>query len=456
MRFRPRTTTGSRRGRHTVGAVAATAAMIVAAVAPFSLSAGPARGAGPSGSDPFTVTGAQLRWGVNNESNNRAFAPGTHNFFSAGIVPDPGRGGTTLPQSSWRASEGDVRIEKQQADGAYALATWDGLTTTPQGATITSPASGQFSNHQVVLGAGSGTVDPATGFATIAWKGSFTVLFYSGMSFFTVTDPTLTVTPERAQLTATAGGFASDMEDQAQWSALPPTPVVLADLPRAEVDLTAADGFASTPAYLGVDWQVPADESAQVGGQWKGAFPSSFLDFLATAGTAGYWYSTGGSTDAYKPALPLTVSWAGAPVVAPSPSPTATPTKPTRTPTKNATPKPTEAPTAAPSRPPSPTAAPTASTTRPLAPAPPGTPSSVDAATAPDTGVLAGGSATSPLAVQPVLVQAATSPPTSAAPAADDTESHVLWLLGCVLLLGALATTLISTSLVSKPVEGTK
>ena len=41
--------------------------------------------------------------------------------------------------------------------------------------------------------------------------------------------------------------------------------------------------------------------------------------------------------------------------------------------------------------------------------------------------------------------------------AADtDPDRHLLWLLGCVLLLGALATTLISTSLVSTSVEGKK
>ena len=58
-----------------------------------------------------------------------------------------------------------------------------------------------------------------------------------------------------------------------------------------------------------------------------------------------------------------------------------------------------------------------------------------------------------PLAISPVLVSTATPPP--AAPAADtDSERRVLWLLGCVLLLGALATTLISTSLVSTSVEG--
>jgi hypothetical protein len=56
--------------------------------------------------------------------------------------------------------------------------------------------------------------------------------------------------------------------------------------------------------------------------------------------------------------------------------------------------------------------------------------------------------------VQPLLVSATPSPPATAAPAAADTESHALWWLGCVLLLGALATTLISTSLVSTSLEG--
>ena len=441
--------------RHTLAALTATAGVLLAAVLPFALLAEPARGSGSAaGTEPFTVTGAQLRWGINQESNNRAFAPGTHNFFSAGIVRDPGRGGTTIAQADWRAEDGNVRIEKQQPDSSYALATWGGLGTAPDGTEIASPTSGVFSNHQVVLGAGSGTVDPATGFADIAWSGSFTVLYYSGMSFFTVTDPRLTVTPERAQLTATLGGFASDMEDQSTWVPLPPTDVVLADLPRNEVDLTSATGFAATPAYLGVGWSPPADEAAQVDGTWKGAFPASFLDFLSSAGTAGYWYSTGGSTDRFKPALPLTVSWAGAPVATPA----ASPTKPTKTPTRTPTKSPTTRPTKSPST--SPTATPTPRATT-AAPTPRSTPAALPVVQAPPpssgSGEVQAAPVAAPLAVQPVLVPAQQAPPLPAAgAAAPDPEPHALWLLGCVLLLGALATTLISTSLVSTSSEGKK
>jgi hypothetical protein len=68
--------------------------------------------------------------------------------------------------------------------------------------------------------------------------------------------------------------------------------------------------------------------------------------------------------------------------------------------------------------------------------------------------------AAAPLVVTPVLVSASAPPsPTpsaAASTAATDSEPHVLWLLGCVLLLGALATTLISTSLVNNSVEGKK
>lgn len=446
----------ARSRRFGLGALAGTAAVLLASLAPFALLVGPARGAEEVRSEPFTVSGAQLRWGINHESNNRAFAPGTHNFFSAGVVPDPGTGGTTLEEQDWRAESGNVRIEKQQADGTYAPATWAGLATAPDGTPIASATSGRFSNHQVVVSGGSGSVDPTTGFAEITWQGSFTVLYYSGMSFFTVTDPTLTVTPERAQLTATLGGFASDMEDQTQWTPMPPTRVVLADLPLAEVDLTSADGFASTPAYLGVGWQAPSGESAQVDGPWRGAFPSSFLDFLSSAGTAGYWYSTGGATDAYKPALPLTVSWAGASIATPSAS--ASPTsKPTSKPTKGPTKSPTKGPPSSPAATPTDQVpSPTPRTTPPSVLAPvvegPGS-SSVDGAAAPPQGEPTAQAA--PLAISPVLVSAATPPP--AALAADtDPDRHLLWLLGCVLLLGALATTLISTSLVSTSVEGKK
>jgi hypothetical protein len=269
----------------------------------------------------FEVDDAELRWGLNNESNNRAFAPGTFNFFSAGKIPNPGRGGQTMPQSAWKQADGNVSIQKYStAAGGYVPATWAGLQTDSDGNIIASPTSGRFSNHQVVIDHGVGTVDPATGTATISWTGSFTVVYYSGYGFFYVTDPTLTVTHGDAVLTATLGGYASSMDDLSKWQALPDTPATLADL--GQVDLGAGLGFTATPAYAGVAVTIPAGGAPQrtdLPG-W-GSFPQSFIDFQVAGGLGSYWYTSGGSTDGNKPALPLTVSYdAGNPITQAAPS----------------------------------------------------------------------------------------------------------------------------------------
>jgi len=270
----------------------------------------PAPEAPPTGA--FTVTDAQVRWGINDESNNRAFAPGTFNFLSAGKIPDPGRGGVIMPESAWSQSSGNVAIEKF-LNGAWTPATWAGLRTTSTGTTM-SGTNGPFSTHEVVISGGTGTVDPAAGTASIQWTGSFSVVYYSGYSFFYVTDPRLTVTGGIGTLTGTLSGYASSMEDLEKWQAVTPVPdVTLADL--GPVDLTADLGFSAQPAYAGVAVALGADQVPQVRtGTW-GSFPQSFINYQTTSGTGAYWYSSGGSADAHKVAKPVTVSYAaGAPV----------------------------------------------------------------------------------------------------------------------------------------------
>ncbi|WP_205475297.1 hypothetical protein, partial [Nocardioides sp. SYSU D00038] len=284
----------------------------------------------PDPAAAFTVDDAQLRWGLNDESNNAAFAPGTYNFLSAGQVPDPGSGGRTIRNGRWShtdavawwASRGKVRIEKRTADGRFVAATFAGLSTDASGARITSPTSGRFSGHQVVVDGGRGSVDPRAGTATVSWTGSFSVVHYSGMSYFVVSDPRLVVTRSEARLTGTLSGYASDRDDPTRWTAMPRQTVTLANLPRSQVALPARGGFTATPAYAGVRYDAPAAGIAQVrsGPHW-GAFPSGFLGWLDRAGSAAYWYSSGGATDAYKTASPLAVSWSADDPVAPPSGP---------------------------------------------------------------------------------------------------------------------------------------
>lgn len=245
------------------------------------------------------VDGAVLRWGMSNEANNAAHAPGTYNFFSAGRVPDPGRGNVQLPPAAWSQSAGAVAIEKW--DGTrYRPATWDGLSRDPDGVPITGPSSGRYSGHQFVFSGGTGTVDRVAGTARISWVGTVSVLAYSGYSFFYLSDPVLEVADGSGVLTGTLSGFGASREEPDRWQEIAPVPVTLADLPL--VDLADAAGFRALPAYDGV--------AVSVGGApYTGAFPQSFLDFCDLLGTAAFWHDTGSSTDPAKKALPLSVSY---------------------------------------------------------------------------------------------------------------------------------------------------
>ncbi|MDF9718146.1 hypothetical protein, partial [Nocardioides sp. ChNu-99] len=271
----------------------------------------------PPTTGAVAVDDAVLRWGLTNESNNAAHEPGAHNFFSAGrAVPGVG---VHLRERQWAASDGGVSVEKW--DGStWRTATWDGLRTTSAGAPITNPSAGTFSNHQVVLRAGAGEVDRAAGTARIAWTGTFTVLYYSGRSFFHVSDPVLAVADGRGTLTATVTGYASSREDPTQREPLAPREVRLADLPA--VDLDDVTGFTTTPAYRGVRVSGTAQRTD---GADAGSFPQSFVTLMEELGTGAFWYSSGASTDAFKVALPVTVSYdASAPVVVPQPAPAPT------------------------------------------------------------------------------------------------------------------------------------
>ncbi|MCZ4497629.1 MAG: hypothetical protein JWQ74_182 [Marmoricola sp.] len=285
--------------RSPLAAVLLAVAVLVAAV----LGAAPATAADEAGSS--TISNAVLRWGMSNEANNAAHAPGTTNFFSAGKIPDPGKGNVKLPQASWNQSAGNVAIEKWDG-AAYQPATWAGLSTDASGAAITSPSSGRYSGHQLVFSAGAGTLNRDAGTAHIAWDGDVSVLFYSGYSFFYLSDPVLDVADGKGTLKATASGFGTSQADPTLWTAIAPATVTLATLP--EVDLDDAAGFNTIPAYDGV-------KVSSAGSSYTGSFPQSFIDFLTDAGTAPFWFNSGSSTDPAKKALPVTVSYdASAPV----------------------------------------------------------------------------------------------------------------------------------------------
>ncbi len=276
--------------------------------------------AGPTVREPFTLDDAVLRWGMSNEANNRAFAPGTYNFFSAGRIADTGPG-QSVGADRWRATDGAVSVQKRQPDGGYQQAEWATLHTAPDGSELGPPNAGTFASTQIVISGGRGEVDPTANTAHISWTGSYTVVFYSGLAFFYVSDPELTVAADgTGQLTATAGGYGADMFDATKWVELADRRVVLADLKG--VDLSGAKGLTRTPEYLGVEYVKPAGAAGAEQRRdtpYFGSFPQSFADFQQETGLSGYWYSTGGATDAFKAALPLTVSYSAADPETPQP-----------------------------------------------------------------------------------------------------------------------------------------
>lgn len=273
--------------------------------------------AGPTGPSTVTqVAEATLYWSLNNESNNKAHAPFTYNFFSAGVLSNGRKPDNTIAESQFRATSGNVTIQKY-LNGAWRTARWSDTQTDEHGVKISSPTAGRFSHLQMAFGQGTGTVDAARGNARIAWTGTATVVGYSGMNSFRITDPVLTVTGGKGTVTARLSGYGTDRENGSEWVEFTPRTVTLADLPA--VDLSGST-FTATPAYTGV--RTPAGlEAAQVtDGAW-GAFPASFLSFADVVGVAPFFYTSGGVTDAFKKAAPLTVSFTGVAPPAPEPVP---------------------------------------------------------------------------------------------------------------------------------------
>lgn len=248
-----------------------------------------------------SVDGVELRWSLSTEANSGAYFGGC-NFLSAGKAGNTGSSRVwTEADGFYAGSAGNVSVEKNTPAGV-AQATWATKCQTATGGTV---AVGGTTDSTGVFAAGSGTVDVAAGTANIAWDGDLTVTFYGGLTYWTLSDPVLTVANGSGQLTATASGYGTSMDDQSQWVELAPEQIVLADLSDVTVD---ADGFIATPDYLGVEVTPASGAQTRTGANW-GSFPQSFVDFQAKTGQSSYWYSSGGAADPRKVAAPLAVSW---------------------------------------------------------------------------------------------------------------------------------------------------
>ncbi|GAA1999006.1 hypothetical protein [Microbacterium ulmi] len=288
-----RTSTPPRRSR-----LAAAAA--IAALAAGSLAfAAPANAA-----DQGTISDAVFQWGFNAETGSPGFAPGTCNFLSAGVAGDAGSSHVwSEAEGLYASSAGNVTIKKPDAAGELVQTSWATKCQQPSGATTTFTAP---SGNIVEITGGEGTV-AADGSVEIAWDGSFSVVYYSGYTYWTATNPVLTLDADgNGQVTATASGYGTSMEDMTQWVPLAPTQIVLADITAAQV---GDSGFTVTPDYLGIEVTSTQSPQVRTGANW-GSFPQSFVDFQVLSGQSSYWYSSGGAADVRKPTTPLTVSYA--------------------------------------------------------------------------------------------------------------------------------------------------
>ena len=259
----------------------------------------------PKGSD------ATLFWAINKESSAGGFAPGTCNFLSAGVSPDSG--GAVVwdaPGKLYKPTDGNVKIEKPDASGKFHTATWQNKCDDRYGGRVV--AADKNSHHESRLNMSAGSIDFEDGGITASWDGGFTIVFYSGMTYWSVSDPKLTVTQDgKGKLTGTASGYGADMDDLSKWEKLKSETITLATFSGLDVGKAVKDGgFTVTPDYLGVEYNAGDGITPQdrTGSEW-GSFPKSFVDFNVKTGQSSYWYSSGGIADARKPALPLTVAF---------------------------------------------------------------------------------------------------------------------------------------------------
>ncbi|MDR0433221.1 MAG: HtaA domain-containing protein [Bifidobacteriaceae bacterium] len=293
----------------------------LAALSVAVLAAGLAAGA-PAQAASSDIDGATLTWAVNDESGGGAYFGGC-NFLSAGAAGDTGRSRVwTEADGFYAASAGNVSLSKP-VDGVGQVApTWATKCQNPAGQAVgTGP--GSTTGTSATFAQGAGEVDLDAGTAEVEWNGSVTVVFYGGMTYWTFSDPRLSVAGGQGTVTATASGFGASMDDPDVWTAITPQTVTLATLSSVTL---SADGFQAQPDYLGVE-VTPASGAQTRTGEYWGSFPQDFVTFQALTGQSSYWYSSGGAADPKKVAKPISVEWQlSAP---PEPAPAITVSHPT-------------------------------------------------------------------------------------------------------------------------------
>ncbi|WP_167854430.1 HtaA domain-containing protein [Brevibacterium sp. S111] len=286
------------------------------------------KGSGDSGKNAGSADGsATLYWSINQEANGGAFYGGC-NFLVAGKSKDTGSA-KVWPSGGgdyYRSKSGNVRIEKPEGS-TFKEASWDDRCLDSTGEAVSTSRKGSWTQSRVAIK--NGEVSEADDGVTVQWKGSFTVAFYGGMTYWSATDPKLEVDGNgKGRLTADLSGYGADMFDSSKWVALKPESITMANFKNIDIDALLDDGhITATPDYLGVKYDSKGKQGSSgnaVGGSdenasaqakktgensdYWGAFPQDFVDFQHKTGQYSYWFTSGGVRDPYKRAEPMTIS----------------------------------------------------------------------------------------------------------------------------------------------------
>lgn len=269
---------------------------------------------------------ATLYWSLNQEANAGAFYGGC-NFLSAGKAEDTGAAAVwTEKDGVYRSSAGNVTIEKPDGS-AFKQASWANKCLDSAGETVSTTRKGSWTQSRVKLTQGAVTATDSG--VSVQWKGSFTVAFYGGMTYWSATDPVLDVDSNgKGTLKASLSGYGADMFDASKWVELKTRAVTMANLKDIDVDALLDDGhITAQPNFLGVKYDdkgksgssgssiggsdenasAQAEQDGENSAYW-GSFPQDFVDFQHKTGQYSYWFTSGGVRDPYKVAEPLTVA----------------------------------------------------------------------------------------------------------------------------------------------------
>lgn len=243
-------------------------------------------GASVASAAPVEVTNATFEWSISEEMQSPPPFGGC-NYLSAGKSD-----GT---EATYAATSGDVTVVNNGA-----TPTW-GTKCAGVGADM---------DQRVIWSGGTGTVDPATGEATIAFTGAVSISFYGGLAPFFIENPVLTVAADgTGQIVGTLGGFASSQENPMEKTPMPSVDdIVIADLDGVDGD--NENGFVTVPLYGGVVYDAPEGATPQnrTTPGW-GSWPTGFVDFHIDSGLSSYWYHSGGATDPKKAPAAITVTY---------------------------------------------------------------------------------------------------------------------------------------------------